>query len=217
MSFSAGSGTTGATALSWRGTSSPAAEHPGCCSSGTPTDSAGRQRPIWEIVERLPIEVKRVKEIAAVRSSVIHSDGIVDALFGTGLDRAVSGIYEQVIELINMSGKPVLSLDIPSGVSGETGEVMGTAVRADHTVTFGLPKIGNMLYPGYDLCGKLHLCSISFPPALCDDEAIDVEINGFLTFRCANGRSIKDRRGTSCSSPALRAITAPRTFPPCRF
>ena len=147
---------------------------------GDPDRFNGAAKTNWEIVKRLPIEVKRVKEIAEVRSSVIHSDGIVDALFGTGLDRAVSGIHEQVIELINMSAKPVLSLDIPSGVSGETGEVMGTAVRADHTVTFGLPKIGNMLYPGYGLCGKLHLCRISFPPALCEDEKIKVETNGFI-------------------------------------
>ena len=148
---------------------------------GDPDRFRGAAKTNWEIVERIPIEVKRVTEIAEVRSSVIHNDGIVDALFGTGLDRAVSGIHEQVIELINMSTKPILSLDIPSGVSGETGEVMGTAVRADHTVTFGLPKIGNMLYPGYDLCGKLHLCGISFPPALYDDERIKVETNGFIS------------------------------------
>jgi ADP-dependent NAD(P)H-hydrate dehydratase / NAD(P)H-hydrate epimerase len=148
---------------------------------GDPDRFRGAAKTNWEIIERLPIEVKRVKEIAAVRSSVIHSDGIVDALFGTGLDRAVSGIHEQVIELINMSAKPVLSLDIPSGVSGETGEVMGTAVQADYTVTFGLPKIGNILYPGYGLCGKLHLCRISFPPAFCEDEKIKVETNGFIS------------------------------------
>jgi ADP-dependent NAD(P)H-hydrate dehydratase / NAD(P)H-hydrate epimerase len=147
---------------------------------GDPDRFRGAAKTNLKIVERLPIEVKRVKEIAAVRSSVIHSDGIVDALFGTGLDRAVSGIYEQVIELINLSGKPVLSLDIPSGINGDTGEVMGAAVQADHTVTFGLPKIGNMLYPGYGLCGKLHLSRISFPPVLCDDEAIKVELNGFI-------------------------------------
>jgi len=125
--------------------------------------------------------VKRVRKVSEVRSSVVHSDGIVDALFGTGLDREVNGIYRDVIELINVSGKPVLALDIPSGVNGETGEVMGAAVQADHTVTFGLPKIGNMLYPGCGLCGTLHLCRISFPPSLCDDEAITVEINGFIS------------------------------------
>ncbi len=147
---------------------------------GDPERFQGAAKTNWEIVGRLSIEVKRVKEIAAVRPAVIHSDGIVDALFGTGLDREVSGLYREVIELINLSGKPVLSLDIPSGVNGDTGEVMGTAIRADHTVTFGLPKIGNMLYPGCGLCGQLHLCPISFPPSLREDEAIKVEINDFL-------------------------------------
>ena len=84
--------------------------------------------------------MKRVKEIAALRSAVLHSDGIVDALFGTGLDREPNGIYREVIELINVSGKPVLSLDIPSGVNGDTGEIMGTAVRADHTVDLRPPE-----------------------------------------------------------------------------
>ncbi len=147
---------------------------------GDPDRFRGAAKTNMEIVARLPIEVKRVKEIAAVRPAIVHSDGIVDAIFGTGLDREVSGIYREVIELINLGGKPVLSLDIPSGVNGDTGEVMGTAIRADHTVTFGLPKIGNMLYPGCGLCGQLHLCPISFPPALREDEAIKVEINDFL-------------------------------------
>jgi NAD(P)H-hydrate epimerase len=147
---------------------------------GDPERFRGAARTHWEIVQRLPIEVQRIQECESVRSAVIHCDGIVDALLGTGLDRPVGGIHEEVIELINMSGRPVLSLDIPSGVSGETGEVLGTAVRADHTVTFGLPKIGNMLYPGFGLCGKLHVCRLSFPPALCEDEAIRVEINGYL-------------------------------------
>jgi hydroxyethylthiazole kinase-like uncharacterized protein yjeF len=133
-----------------------------------------------DICTRLPVEVKRVKEIETLRAAVVHSDGIVDALFGTGLDREPSGLHREAIELINMSGKPVLSLDIPSGVNGDTAEVMGTAVRADHTVTFGLPKIGTMLYPGCELCGTLHVCPISFPPSLTEAEALEVEINGFI-------------------------------------
>lgn len=149
-----------------------------------------------EIVKRFPVEVERVGKISQIRSAVVHSDGIVDALFGTGLDRKIAGIYRDAIDLINASGKPVLALDIPSGVNGETGEVMGTAVRADHTVTFGLPKIGNMLHPGCDLCGTLHVCRISFPPALCDDEALTVETNGFIALppreRTAHKGSVGD-------------------------
>jgi NAD(P)H-hydrate epimerase len=148
--------------------------------AGDPRRFRGAAKINMEIVKRLPIEVKRINGIAEIRSAAVHSDGIVDALFGTGLDREVKGIYRDVIEAVNVIGRPVLALDIPSGVNGETGEVMGTAVRADHTVAFGLPKIGNMLYPGCDLCGKLHLCRISFPPSLCDDETVKVEINGFI-------------------------------------
>ena len=147
---------------------------------GDPDRFRGAAKTNLEICARLPIEVKRVKEIGTLRTAVVHADGIVDALFGTGLDREPSGIYREAIELINVSGKPVLSLDIPSGVNGDTGEIMGTAVRADHTVTFGLPKIGTMLYPGCGLCGTLHVCPISFPPSLTEDEALDVEINGYV-------------------------------------
>ncbi len=147
---------------------------------GDPARFRGAAKTNMEIIEKLPVEVVRVKDVAALRSMVLHSDGIVDALFGTGLDRKVSGIYQEVIELINASGRPVLSLDIPSGVNGDTGEIMGTAVRADHTVAFGLPKIGNMLYPGCGLCGRLHVCHLSFPPTLYDDDAIMVETNGFI-------------------------------------
>ena len=71
----------------------------------------------------------------------------------------------------------MFSIDIPSGVDGETGKVMGTAVKADVTVTFGLPKIGNMLFPGYDLGGKLYVSHISFPPVIYDADTLKVEIN----------------------------------------
>jgi len=148
---------------------------------GDPERLRGAAKTNWGIIARLPIEVKRVKEIAAVRSAVLHADGIVDALFGTGLDREVEGVCREAIDLINAAGRPVLSLDIPSGVCGDTGEILGTAVRADHTVTFGLPKIGNMLYPGCGLCGRLHVTHISFPPSLYDDEAIPIETNGFIS------------------------------------
>jgi hydroxyethylthiazole kinase-like uncharacterized protein yjeF len=147
---------------------------------GDPDRFRGAAKTHFAILSKLPVEVKPVTDTAAIRSAVLHADGIIDALFGTGLDREVDGLCRKVIGLINASGRPVFSLDIPSGVRGDTGEILGTAVRANHTVAFGLPKIGNMLYPGFGLCGRLHVSHISFPPSMYDDEAIPVETNGFI-------------------------------------
>jgi len=125
----------------------------------------------------LAVDVKPVESVEDVRSYILHSHAIVDAIFGTGLDRDVEGLPREVIELINASGKTVLSLDIPSGVNGDTGNLMGKAIRATATVTFGLPKRGNLLYPGFLCGGKLYVTHISFPPELYDSETIRVEVN----------------------------------------
>lgn len=133
-----------------------------------------------DIARKLPLEIVQIKSAADIRGAVMHSRVIVDALLGTGLDREVSGLFRDLIRLINESGKIILSLDIPSGINGDNGEVMGAAVRADHTVTFGLPKTGNILYPGYAHCGRLYVSHISFPPLLHNDDALKIQINGHI-------------------------------------
>lgn len=85
---------------------------------------------------------------------------IVDALFGVGLSRNVEGRYARLIEEINASGEKVLSVDIPSGISADTGCVMGTAVRAYRTVAFAFEKLGQVFYPGREYCGQLVLADI---------------------------------------------------------
>jgi len=148
---------------------------------GDPAKYRGAAKMNLHIVSQLPIEVATVEAVQSIKTQVYHCDAIVDAIFGTGLARDVEGRYRDVIELVNGSGKPVFSADIPSGVNGDTGKVMGVAVKADFTVTFGLPKTGNLLFPGYDLCGKLYCTLISFPPSLYDTPALKFETNDSVT------------------------------------
>lgn len=138
---------------------------------------AGAARKNLDILLRMPVEIQEVRSVSSIRMEVLHCDAVVDALFGTGLARAVEGLHREVIDLINECHKPVFSLDIPSGVNADTGEVMGADVKADFTVTFGLPKIGNLLYPGYEHCGTLFVSHISYPPALSRSRRLKIETN----------------------------------------
>ncbi len=95
-------------------------------------------------------------------------DIVIDAIFGVGLTRNAEGIYREAIARIGRSGAFVCSVDIPSGISADTGEVMGCAVRADMTVTYGFRKLGHLLYPGAVYAGRL----------VCRDIGIDER--GFL-------------------------------------
>lgn len=144
---------------------------------GDPGAYTGAAKSHLEIVSRLPFDVRQVGSIQPIRPEVDHCDVIVDALLGTGISRPIEGLYHDVITCMNTSRKAILSLDIPSGVHGDTGHIMGTAVQAQYTVTFGLPKVGNLLYPGYTLGGKLFVSPISFPPALYHADSLKIAIN----------------------------------------
>jgi NAD(P)H-hydrate epimerase len=144
---------------------------------GDPERFKGAARMNYEILCKLPIERQPFVSLNKIGTQVRHSHAVVDAIFGTGLDREVDGLYAEAIALINACRKKVLSLDIPSGINGDTGRIMGAAVRADYTVTFGLPKIGAMLYPGYAHCGELYVSHISFPPDLYDRADIKIQMN----------------------------------------
>lgn len=103
---------------------------------------------------------------------------VVDALFGTGLTRPLEGDAAKLVEAVNQARVPLVAVDIPSGVSSETGQVLGTAFRAAQTVTFGLPKYGHFLYPGAELAGELTVAEIGFFGSLLDDEGIRGKLLG---------------------------------------
>lgn len=130
-----------------------------------------------EIASRLPIEILQADSAESVKNDLYHCNAVIDAIFGTGLARDVGGVYRDIIELVSKSGKKVLSLDIPSGINGDTGQVMGVALKADYTVTFGLPKLGNILFPGYERCGKLYVTHISFPQSLYKADSLKIAVS----------------------------------------
>ncbi|OGU18240.1 MAG: bifunctional ADP-dependent (S)-NAD(P)H-hydrate dehydratase/NAD(P)H-hydrate epimerase [Geobacteraceae bacterium GWC2_53_11] len=99
---------------------------------------------------------------------IFQADVIVDALLGTGLRSNVSGVYLEAIDLMNASGRPVVAVDIPSGIHGTTGRVLGDAVRAYITVTFAFAKLGHVLYPGAEHTGRLVVADVGIPAALME-------------------------------------------------
>jgi len=139
-------------------------------------------RPFYEMVQKIGIPFSLVHEdadVAALADALSDADVVVDAVFGTGLDRNVGGRYAKAIALINESAGVVFSVDIPSGIHGDTGQVMGVAVRADATITFGLPKPGSLIYPGYEYGGDLTVTHISFPPELYTSSDLQLAVSPF--------------------------------------
>lgn len=92
-----------------------------------------------------------------------HAEVIADAVFGTGFCGAPRVASSAVLQQINEAGRPVVAVDIPSGVEADTGAVPGEAVKAAVTITFALPKLGCLLYPGAAYCGELLIAPISLP------------------------------------------------------
>jgi len=139
--------------------------------------------------KELGIPLEDGTDIENLKKGLAESDIVVDAIFGTGLAREVTGAYADAIEAINAAGKLVAAVDIPSGIDGRTGQVWGCAVRADLTVTYGLAKTGQVLYPGRSHTGELIVAPIGISPD-CVDQAGpfacsygDSEIRQFLPRR----------------------------------
>jgi hydroxyethylthiazole kinase-like uncharacterized protein yjeF len=119
---------------------------------------------------KVPIEFK-----TGISKADLHSALVVDAIFGTGINNPVRAPASDIISFLNRSESPVLSVDMPSGISSDHGRVMGEAVRADYTVTFGLPKVGHLFHPGAEYTGKLFIEDIGFPPGLLTAESLYIE------------------------------------------
>ena len=123
-----------------------------------------------------PKVIKTKKDLQKLRTSMTHSDIVVDAIFGTGFSGKIQGITEDVVKELNESGINIVSVDTPSGIDSDNGAVIGEAVQADLTVTMGLPKVGQFLYPARHYVGELYVADIGFPEQVIND----VEVKGTL-------------------------------------
>ncbi len=118
----------------------------------------------------------KVRSVASIKGADLSRCIIIDALFGTGLNKTVRGKAMKAISVMNRSSSPVVSVDIASGISADDGKIMGKAVKAELTVTFGLPKIGHYLYPGASHSGELYVEDIGFPRSLTSSSDIRCNI-----------------------------------------
>lgn len=110
---------------------------------------------------------------------------IVDGIFGVGLSRNVEGMYSEIIDSINSAkiedeNLKIVSIDGPSGVDTDTGRIMGTAVKADVTVTFGKAKVGLIMYPGASYAGKLKIHDIGVPWAVYGTVLFDSRVSPYI-------------------------------------
>ncbi len=105
-----------------------------------------------------------------------RSDFIVDALLGTGISSPVKEEYQTAIEAINASRLPAVAVDIPSGIHTDTGAILGAAVQACLTVTFGYPKLGLFLGPAIDHVGEIHYVDIGIPPEYVRDMSLSTTL-----------------------------------------
>ena len=107
-----------------------------------------------------------VLPVAALRQDV--PDLYIDALFGAGLTRPLAGDAAEAVAVMNGSGQPIIAVDVPSGLSGDTGQAEGPVVRASETVTFFRAKPGHLLQPGRGLCGPVTVVDIGIPVETLD-------------------------------------------------
>ena len=136
----------------------------------------------WEVTTASAVPPEKLKGDAATNRKLWQGEDktlndwraedyglITDALFGAGLTRAIEGDFKQALQKAGESQRPLIAVDMPSGVSGSTGQVLGYAPQVTHTITFCRKKPGHLLYPGRALCGEVRLAPIDIPDKVIEE------------------------------------------------
>ncbi|GGE97776.1 bifunctional NAD(P)H-hydrate repair enzyme [Stappia taiwanensis] len=160
-----------------------------------------------------PETLPQAQEEEALGAYLAAAGLVIDALFGAGLDRSLTGPIAAAVRQVNAAreaaGLLVLAVDLPSGVSGESGAILGTAVAADRTVTFFRAKPGHLLYPGRGLCGALEIADIGIKDAVLETVRPALFRNAPELWRCVwrppgpEGHKYSRGHAVVISGPAL--------------
>jgi ADP-dependent NAD(P)H-hydrate dehydratase / NAD(P)H-hydrate epimerase len=132
----------------------------------------------YEILRKMDVECRNIRDqegVEDLRSYLEEVHLCVDAILGTGLSFPLQGIVRDVVETINLSLATVFAVDIPSGIDATSGRILGEAIRADYTGTFGLLKVGQVLLPGSIHCGETDIYDIGIPSKAVFDTNIKTE------------------------------------------
>src|SRR6056297_580493 len=124
-----------------------------------------------DILRKLEVDINTIEDKYKIRSLeqiIDKNDLIIDAILGIGIKGPVRELSSEVIEVINSLYNTVISVDLPSGVNSDTGTIENIAVKADATITLGLPKFGNILFPGANYNGDLKIGHVGISPKIAD-------------------------------------------------
>ena len=127
----------------------------------------------FDILQKMNVEIFSALSEDSLHMIKLHltdADIIIDAIYGTGFKGKAAGIVGKTIEMLSDCDGRIISVDLPSGIEADTGRINGPCVKADYTLTFGLPKIGLYLEPGSSNSGQIEIVDISLPRELLDSE-----------------------------------------------
>lgn len=130
----------------------------------------------FDIISKMDINIDVISDTENLKYIIKSFDIIIDAIYGTGIHGTVRGISYDVIEEINTDSKYVMSVDIPSGIDADSGEICGVCIKADKTVTFAAYKIGMLMFPGADYTGKVIVSDISIPEYIIDGRNLNTNV-----------------------------------------
>ncbi len=179
---------------------------------GAPGKGSPESTAAWKAAEDAGIPVSGIQALRDF--PVRRGDLVVDAIFGTGLERPAEGNFAAAIEIIaglREQGALVLAVDLPSGLSTDTGHAVGPAVRADATVTFAFSKVSLVLQPGADLAGDVTVVDIGIPPAAAARILASAELLDEATVRALVPRRDREAHKGDAGRLLIVAGSAGRT------